>query len=82
MDMMESIDDDDFFDHFTEEVYDKCDWKKVVLNLRHGALYCSHCEVVLFGDEIRNEKIIAGRRQHEQRTGQMLMFPQLIGDGE
>ncbi len=77
MGMMEIIPNDRFFDHFTDEVYDKCDWKEVALNKRHGALYCSYCENTLYADEIRTELIIAKRTLHEQRTGQLQMFPEL-----
>lgn len=84
IDMMESIADENFFDYFTEDVFDKCDWKGVVLNKRHGAMYCRYCEGVLFADEIRNERIITARLEHEEQTGQMQMFPNMseeVGNG-
>ena len=79
MDEMEVIDNEDFFNHFTDEVYDKMDWQEIKYNKRNGKVYCERCENKLFADEMRIERIVAARRKHEETTGQLQMFPNLTG---
>ena len=80
IDAMDTIDNEDLFEVFADETIDNAVWIEVKLSKRDGNLYCSHCESVLFTEVIRNEQIIAARKQHEQTTGQMSMFPGLGND--
>ena len=54
----------------------------IKLRVRDKVLLCQHCDKLHYPNEVRNERLFKSRKSHEATTGQMQMFPGLIGESE